>query len=72
MTTLKYVIVICVNDEGENLKDSIGNTCSVGFKICKETLNLIDDNQADIIKNWLQNNDKFVTFDKYVITAVVL
>lgn len=40
--------------------------------MCKETLNLIDDNQADIIKNWLQNNDKFVTFDKYVITAVVL
>lgn len=24
----------------------------------EETLNLIDDNQVDIIKNWLQNNDK--------------
>lgn len=49
-----------MNDEGETLKDSIANTCSVSLKISEETLHLIDDNQVDIIKNWLQYNDKYV------------
>lgn len=63
MTTPKYVIVICVNDEGATWR-TLSEHVFCWYTICEETLNLIDDNQVEIIKNWLQINGSFVTFDK--------